>query len=338
MNTKEQLFDAIRHEDVVIWAGAGLSHYAGYPLGNALKMIIYDGLSPEEKVEMSPGSYSLAAMAKEFVRLRGNTNHELFDLIRQIYEKSPESIALHERLAKIPHFKTAITTNYDNLFELAYAGRVNKIVRDSDIPLRRKGNFDVIKFHGDFSAPEKVILSEKDYSRLYNADEGSPLRSLVTSQISAHVVLFLGYGYEDQNVWAIFEKISHYLAGTKKQAFFVAPGMPSQKVGALKHEGITYIDSTAETFLDELTEDIRAHIMDDLQQQKVAPETYRAFLNNYNIEPNLRGAINGFELESLSSVDKGPLKGQLNFNIPDNQAVIQKLDDFFWATPAMNWN
>lgn len=30
---KQKLFEYIRGEDVVIWAGAGFSKYAGYPLG-----------------------------------------------------------------------------------------------------------------------------------------------------------------------------------------------------------------------------------------------------------------------------------------------------------------
>jgi len=41
---KEDLFNYIRKEEVVIWAGAGFSKYAGYPLGGELKDLIFNAL------------------------------------------------------------------------------------------------------------------------------------------------------------------------------------------------------------------------------------------------------------------------------------------------------
>lgn len=42
---KHKLFEYIRGEDVVIWAGAGFSRYAGYPLGGQLCDLLYQRLS-----------------------------------------------------------------------------------------------------------------------------------------------------------------------------------------------------------------------------------------------------------------------------------------------------
>ena len=36
---KERLFELISKEDVILFAGAGLSMYAGYPNGNGLRSI-----------------------------------------------------------------------------------------------------------------------------------------------------------------------------------------------------------------------------------------------------------------------------------------------------------
>ena len=46
---KERLFELISREEVVLFAGAGLSLYAGYPSGNALKNIFYNNLNIKEK-------------------------------------------------------------------------------------------------------------------------------------------------------------------------------------------------------------------------------------------------------------------------------------------------
>ena len=46
---KERLFELISKEDVILFAGAGLSMYAGYPNGNGLRSIFYNKLNNKEK-------------------------------------------------------------------------------------------------------------------------------------------------------------------------------------------------------------------------------------------------------------------------------------------------
>ena len=46
---KESLFQSISKGEVVLWAGAGLSLYAGLPSGARLREILYEGLTPLEK-------------------------------------------------------------------------------------------------------------------------------------------------------------------------------------------------------------------------------------------------------------------------------------------------
>ena len=46
---KDRLFELIRQEQVIIFAGAGTSLYAGYPSGNDLKKIIHNSLNNTEK-------------------------------------------------------------------------------------------------------------------------------------------------------------------------------------------------------------------------------------------------------------------------------------------------
>src|ERR1700733_9378037 len=133
----ESIFELIRSEEAVLWAGSGLSIYAGYPSGVALCETIYDSLSPREKNDI-PKNLALPELAEQYVRLKGNKRDDLNMLLRKIFMKKPCASHVHQTLAKIPHIKTIITTNYDRLFELAYGDKMLPIIRESDLGLTGK--------------------------------------------------------------------------------------------------------------------------------------------------------------------------------------------------------
>ena len=51
---KLSLFENISKEEVVLFAGAGLSLYAGFPSGNALRDIFFNSLNEAEKAQIIP--------------------------------------------------------------------------------------------------------------------------------------------------------------------------------------------------------------------------------------------------------------------------------------------
>ena len=71
---KENLFNLIRNEEVVIWAGAGLSLYAGYPSGKTLGEVLYSNLSESEKNIINPNS-TLPDLAEEIYRIKGGNKN-----------------------------------------------------------------------------------------------------------------------------------------------------------------------------------------------------------------------------------------------------------------------
>src|SRR5690606_33739176 len=110
---KENLFELIRKEEVIIWAGAGVSLYAGYPSGKKLAEILVKNLTSKEK-EGIDTNVPLPDLAEEFYRLKGSNKNSLLQILNETFLKKAESKETHERLAIIPHFKTLITTNYDS--------------------------------------------------------------------------------------------------------------------------------------------------------------------------------------------------------------------------------
>ncbi|SDF55652.1 hypothetical protein SAMN04487996_111137 [Dyadobacter soli] len=114
---KENLFEQIRKENIVLWAGAGMSIYAGYPSGNGLRDILYNDLNHSVRQEIS-STASLIDMAESYILSKKGSRNELNTLISNVFRRQPQKLTAHKSLAAIPHIRTIITTNYDYLFEL----------------------------------------------------------------------------------------------------------------------------------------------------------------------------------------------------------------------------
>ena len=128
---RERIFNLVRKEEVILWAGSGLSIYAGFPSGADLAKKIMAELSREERESINVGN-DLASIAEDFVNIRSGSRNELNMILGNIFNRTPDSTKLHDIIAKIPHIKRIITTNYDKLFELAYKNECVVIINAKD--------------------------------------------------------------------------------------------------------------------------------------------------------------------------------------------------------------
>jgi hypothetical protein len=308
------LFEAVRREDVVIFAGAGFSKYAGYPLGGALAELFYQALTPEEQVKVVRG-WPLDYLTEEVVRIRHGSRNLLNKLLDEIYAAPAESTEDHDLLATIPHFRTIITTNYDALFESAYGDTARLIFRDADIARWDDREVNILKIHGDLSDKGSIILTREDYSTFYGKDLSSPFWATIIKAIATKTILFLGYGYEDPNIWAIFKHVYGYIGENRKSAFFVGPNASEDKIQFLRDRGINYINRTGTEFLSTLVSHIEEHIFRDIEQKWVSPESFWKFAKSRKLEVPLKDHGTGFRMVSIQGLDGRKMNGQLKFSI-----------------------
>ena len=147
---KESLFELIRKEEVVLFVGAGLSIYAGFPSGNELKKIFIENLTKEEKENIDL-EQKLDSLTEDIYRIKGNNKNFLIDVLNKTFNKDTKNLKTHILLSKIPHFKTIITTNYDKLFEEAYKSKCQIIINEKQISNIDKTKSQIFKVHGDLS-------------------------------------------------------------------------------------------------------------------------------------------------------------------------------------------
>ncbi|TDP59518.1 SIR2 family NAD-dependent protein deacylase [Flavobacterium dankookense] len=322
--SKESLFNHVRNEDVVIWAGAGLSLYAGYPSGEQLKNILIDNLTANEISEINT-SQNLPELAEDIYRIKNHNRNFLINVLKKTFlNHIPISTKVHDNISNIPHFKTIITTNYDELFEKAYKNRSEVIYSSMNIPYVSKDKTNLFKVHGSFIEPNSLIITKSDYNNFFKASRDNEVFwTVIKERVSTKCVLFLGYNLEDPNTSVIFDKISDELKENRKEYYFIAPNIPPLKEKDLNHKGINYINSTAEDFIDELILNIKENIVSDLELGRTSADTFNTFLNNFSLKSELLAQNNKFKLKSINGLD-GKVEGIIDLKFKDDEEYIKR--------------
>lgn len=308
---KESLFEKIRSEDVIIWAGAGLSISSGYPSGNKLKDIFYNSLTQAEKNMMS-SDLSLQELTEAIVTVKGNRHHIISTLNEVFGQQPPTPSDVHNKISLIPHFNTIVTTNYDKLFEQSCNSHV-LVYNENQIPyLDKAGKTKIIKVHGDLALPDSVVITKSDYNRLFTSNNlNNTLWGQIKAKLSTKTFLFLGYSAEDPNFQVILDEISNSLGANRKEFFFIAPNISELKKIELTKRNIHYINSTGEEFIDELIVNIKENITDDLQKGKVSADTFRIFMSHHNLNPLISSQGNSFQINDIQCLAPTEVKTEL---------------------------
>ncbi|AMR30486.1 hypothetical protein A0256_03140 [Mucilaginibacter sp. PAMC 26640] len=319
------LFKIISREDAAVWVGAGFSLYAGYPSGVKLQQIIYNELSTEEKEQLDKNS-SLRKTAGAFVTLRNGSRNELNRILRREFGQKPLDTHNHDLLSRIPHFRSIITTNYDSLIERSYTRRANVIKYDRDVPYIESLGVTIYKPHGDLESPDKIVITENDYASFHNIKRDQPFWISVLDIVIKKNILFLGYGFEDENVWSWLDLIDNAIGADRKERFLVAPDWPLLKVKQLEERHIKYFDMTAECFLEELNQYFKDNIVSDLENGIVSQTTFNEYVSFHDLNSNIIYKDGKTKLESLFKSGNKSVS-TINFEIADKK-LIKKLDQF----------
>ena len=323
---KERLFELISKEDVILFAGAGLSMYAGYPNGNGLRSIFYNKLNNKEK-EVIDEHQTLSNLTQNLFDLHDSRNATISTL-REVFLAQPKSTEVHQRISEISHFKTIITTNYDKLFENAFGEKTQLLVSNKDIPYTDKKKVQIYKIHGDLSSPETIILKDSDYNNFFkNNKETEVFWNSVKEKLSTQSILFIGYSLEDPNIKVIFEKILESLGDDMKERFFVAPNLQQFNIDKLSKKGIKYIDSTGEFFFTQLIDYLNNNIFLNLEKGTVSVDTVSNFAKNFGYDLLLKSNVAGFYLEDISS-SKGFVKHKVSLTLKNDEILKNKFNDF----------
>ena len=304
---------------MILFAGAGLSLYAGYPSGNSLAQIMYDNLTLTQRnaIDFTP---DLLKLSEDIYNLKSGNKNYLIEILKREFQKDPISTEIHNILAKIPQIKTVITTNYDTLFETTNKN-LEVIRRSSDYSIANLKKQQLFKIHGDLSDTKNIILTKSDYNNFFieNKDE-TVFWNAVKDRLASNHILFIGYALEDDNIMFMFERILRELGENRKELFFVAPSISQTKKKFLDRKGIEFIESTGEDLIKKIFDDLKFNYLPELSKGNGNADTALNFAISNQISLQLSKNNGNINVQNVTSL-KGFGKTQIKFNLelPDDK-------------------
>ena len=302
----DKLIKKIRKEKVTLFIGAGFSYEAGAPSVNDLCEALLADMDADEQTRTK--LRGLSEVSEYYVEEYCNgSRNDLITLLRSKFQYTPKCLDDHKALAKIPHFRTIFTTNYDTLLEDSYPEKDVQVCRnDKDCTyIDDKKRACVFKLHGDFTDPDSVVITKTDYDNYFKHNTKPFMWDLVKTAFVKTHILFIGYSLEDENILDIIKNISESVNRNQKDMFLIAPGVDAIKRGKLRKMKVQYYDAYASDFLKELTNQLVNNISNDFRRKWITSETFTRFCSTHDVLP-----VTSESEERNQIVDVRPLKGK----------------------------
>lgn len=151
----------------------------------------------------------------EYFKLKFNGHTRLTNWLLKNMDPPDEAIkssAIHSELANMQSCSIIYTTNFDDFIERSFKlhGRPHQVVAIEEHMRTAAGTTEIVKFHGDWNHPDRMVLTESDYERRMAFSEPMDLR--LWSDLLNRSVLFLGYSFRDPNVSYLFRQVKERFA------------------------------------------------------------------------------------------------------------------------------
>jgi NAD-dependent SIR2 family protein deacetylase len=269
----EQVFQLMRSKETVLWVGAGFCYGSSAPTVQSLKAILYDNYSTI--INQNREDLKLVNLDELTQRIiyrdsfHEKNRNELLDGLKQYFVFTSAKHPLQTIVSQIPYIDQIITTNYDNLFELAYESRINVIYNnDSYTKNKNSENSNLFKIHGDFSDYSSIVLSKNDYANFIANNDRNLIIGKIKEILATKTVIFIGFSFEDMDINGILNWILEVIG--KNTHYIIIPNAPTHKVEFLKSKGINYINMTAESFINDISKRTKLSLLCDIQSENIS--------------------------------------------------------------------
>ena len=210
---------ALRDGRLVVFAGAGVSMGAPAYLPSFRELA--SQIAQGSTLKMGTDETEDRFLGR--LKLAGTDVHNL--AAQRLQPKGLQPTELHRSilcLYRDPTDARIVTTNFDLLFEQAFADVFNtapRVFNAPDLPLARRLQ-GIAHIHGTVGEPNEMVLTDQDFGRAYLAESAGWARRFLVDLFSNFDVLFIGYSHND----AIMHYLSTALPRDNNQARFVLIG------------------------------------------------------------------------------------------------------------------
>lgn len=143
---------------------------------------------------------------------------------------------------------TICTTNFDFLLEdtMTFLHRpVSVVVTKDRLTIDNKDESKIVKLHGDFNHPERMVITENDYDMYI---ERNPVfATYIANLFITNTMLLIGYSLDDNDFRCIGQIINSRLGNMTQPAYCITVNAPQEKIAKYHRRNIRLINLEGET-------------------------------------------------------------------------------------------
>lgn len=214
-NIPSELKKAIITNNLVIFAGAGLSARFNLPSWNKLVEDVIKEIDKKEFNVFLPVLEMKSMDSIDVLEKLKSEHTKIKGYIKDKFKIKSGDFTLHKKLLDLSG--QIITTNYDNAFESASNNSITPSVYTSSFnisQINKNGEQYIFKIHGSYTEPDNCILFKEDYDKLYLTE--SAAKEKLKSIFAEKTILFLGFSFNDPDINLIFERLDEAFGNNNK--------------------------------------------------------------------------------------------------------------------------
>lgn len=207
MKIEQKIKDAILQNNLVIFAGSGLSINFNLPSWKKLVEDVINQIDKENFKTLLPVLETGLMQPVKVLELIKAEHTTVKSYIKDNFNVEPHSnFDLHKKIIELTG--QVITTNYDNAFENAFNNSIVPSIYTDQFNINEIGKNNkpyIFKLHGSYNEPSNCIIFEDDYIKLYNSNNGAIEK--LKNIFSEKTLLFLGFSFNDPEINLIFDSL-----------------------------------------------------------------------------------------------------------------------------------
>lgn len=220
-NIPEELIDSILSNDLVLFAGAGISTENN----SIFKETLYEDVKFDLNLDDSE-DLSFPELMSRYCSSTVNGRQKLLEKIRrrfdycfQFHELYRAASNFHRELAPLWMIQDIVTTNWDDYFERNCDAI--PIVTPEDFAFYKIKQRKVYKIHGSISNYGSVVATNEDYERCLEELKSGIIGANLKMIIATKTLLFVGYSFRDYDFLEILAFLKAQMKGVLPHIYIV---------------------------------------------------------------------------------------------------------------------
>lgn len=193
-------------------------------------------------------------------------------------EPNRSVMMFHSEIARIPHFKIVVTTNWDPLCERAL-NVIVPMVEDRDIPFWDEQKRQVLKIHGCITRPQTIVATRRDYEACMTDKTRGAIFTKLRDLMATKTFIFVGYSITDPDFKLIYDEVIANLGEFRRRSYVIDPKPTKKAIQDWNKRGVKIVKMYGIAFARELIRHLerngiipRSELLENLhhQFQKIA--------------------------------------------------------------------